>query len=88
MAFVLVAVLIGIVIGFGHSFWSPDGPSTKETAVLWIGLMGDLFIRSLKCICSSFGLCVNCSLYMSHGLLCLVNTGRIVGVTIGTYGKL
>lgn len=50
ITFVLGAALIGIGIGIGLSAWEPDDPRTKETAVLWIGLLGELFIRSLKCV--------------------------------------
>ena len=50
LAFVLGSAAIGMGIGIGLSFWNPEDYSDKATAILWIGLIGDLFIRALKCI--------------------------------------
>jgi len=41
---------VGIGIGIGLSFWMPENPNDKATALKWIGLVGDLFIRALKCV--------------------------------------
>jgi len=41
---------VGLGIGIGLSFWEPDNADTKETTLKWIGLVGDLFIRALKCV--------------------------------------
>lgn len=49
VTFVIIAAAIGIGLGIGLSFWRPDG-SGKYTVIMWIGLLGDLFIRSLKCV--------------------------------------
>jgi len=46
---VLLFASIGIAAGVGLSFWNPEDESTKDTALKWIGLIGDLFIRALKC---------------------------------------
>ncbi len=43
----------GIATGVGLSMWMPDTEaqlSQKQTALQWIGLIGDLFIRALKCV--------------------------------------
>ena len=48
--FVLAGAALGFGIGIGLSTWHPEDPQTKETVILWIGLLGDLFIRALKCI--------------------------------------
>jgi Na+/H+-dicarboxylate symporter len=40
----------GLGIGIGLSFWEPDDMEDKSKTLKWLGLMGDLFIRSLKCI--------------------------------------
>ncbi|KAG7359467.1 sodium:dicarboxylate symporter [Nitzschia inconspicua] len=40
---------VGLGIGIGLSFWEPDDPDDKKVAIQWIGLVGDLFLRSLKC---------------------------------------
>ena len=50
LTFVMAGVIIGMSLGIGLSFWTPADPSVKSTAILWIGLLGQLFIRSLKCI--------------------------------------
>jgi len=50
LTFVMAGVIIGLSLGIGLSFWTPADPSVKSTAILWIGLLGQLFIRSLKCI--------------------------------------
>jgi hypothetical protein len=49
LAFVIGSAAIGMGIGIGLSFWNPED-TIKATAILWIGLLGDLFIRALKCI--------------------------------------
>jgi Na+/H+-dicarboxylate symporter len=50
----VVAVLgfaaIGIGMGVGLSFWEPEDPDTKSKLLKWLGLIGDLFIRALKCV--------------------------------------
>ena len=50
VTFIIIAALIGIGIGLGLSVWSPDDHTTKDVVVLWVGLVGDLFIRALRCI--------------------------------------
>ena len=50
VVFILVSAAIGIGIGIGLSIWNPEEYADKATAILWIGLLGDLFIRALKCI--------------------------------------
>ena len=50
VVFILVSAAIGIGIGIGLSIWNPQDYADKATAILWIGLLGDLFIRALKCI--------------------------------------
>lgn len=41
--------VLGIGCGVGLSYWEDDG-TTKADLIKWIGLLGDLFIRSLKCL--------------------------------------
>ena len=83
VTFVLIAAAIGISIGIALSTWQPDDPSKKETAVLWIGLLGELFIRALKMIVLPL---VFVSIAISFmDMLSLGKAGRIVGVTIGLY---
>jgi len=46
---------LGLCIGIGLSFWEPDNADSKEKALKWIGLVGDLFIRALKCVILPLG---------------------------------
>jgi solute carrier family 1 (neutral amino acid transporter) protein 5 len=41
---------IGLGMGLGLSFWEPEDPDTKAKLLKWVGLVGDLFIRSLRCV--------------------------------------
>jgi hypothetical protein len=47
---VLLFAAVGIGCGVGLSFWEPDDPETKGILLKWLGLIGDLFIRALKCV--------------------------------------
>jgi len=64
IAFVLGGAVIGIALGIGFTYWNPDDPSTKEVVIMWIGLIGDLFIHALKCIIMPL---VFVSITISHG---------------------
>jgi Na+/H+-dicarboxylate symporter len=46
---VLAFAAVGVALGLGLSYWEDDG-DTKSKVIKWIGLVGDLFIRSLKCV--------------------------------------
>ena len=46
---ILLFAFLGIARGIGLSYWDPEDDS-KVKAIKWIGLIGDLFIRSLKCV--------------------------------------
>lgn len=50
LSFVLGAAVLGFSIGIGLAIWNPTDPADKVLAIMWIGLVGDLFIRALKCI--------------------------------------
>ena len=47
---VILCAAIGIAAGVGLSFWDPDDANTKTVTLQWIGLIGDMFIRALKCV--------------------------------------
>lgn len=47
---VMAFAFLGMGIGIGLSFWEPDDMETKDKVLQWIGLIGDLFIRALKCV--------------------------------------
>ena len=83
ITFVLIAAAIGIGVGVGLSTWNPTDTTQKDTAILWIGLLGELFIRALKCIVLPL---VFVSIAISFmGMLSLGKAGKIVGLTIGLY---
>jgi hypothetical protein len=83
IAFVLGGAMIGIGLGIALSYWNPDDPSAKEVVILWVGLIGDLFIRALKCIVMPL---VFVSITISvMDMLSLGEQGTIVGWTIGLY---
>ena len=47
---VIFFAAVGIGIGVGLSFWTPDDPNAKYVTLQWLGLIGDMFIRALKCV--------------------------------------
>jgi hypothetical protein len=47
---VLLFAGVGLSVGIGLSFWEPDDVDSKKKTLKWLGLVGDLFIRSLKCV--------------------------------------
>jgi Na+/H+-dicarboxylate symporter len=50
---IVIFAAIGLATGIGLSFWDPEdesGQTNKKALLQWIGLIGDLFIRSLTCI--------------------------------------
>jgi hypothetical protein len=52
---------IGLGVGVGLSYWDPIDSESKTVAIQWIGLIGDLFLRALKCVVlpvrCHYGLC-------------------------------
>lgn len=46
---ILVLAAAGVGLGIGLSFWNPEDAETKQIVIQWIGLVGDLFLRALKC---------------------------------------
>jgi hypothetical protein len=83
IGFVLGGAVIGIVLGVCLSLWQPDDQSTKDAVMMWVGLIGDLFIRALKCIVMPL---VFVSVTISvMDMLSLGEQGTIVGLTIGLY---
>ncbi len=84
---VVTFAAIGLVTGIGLSFWDPDdessGQTNKKALLQWIGLIGDLFIRSLTCIVLPM-VFVTVSLSMVD----MVNAGKASTIgykTIGMY---
>eukprot|EP00560_Eucampia_antarctica_P009259 CAMPEP_0197828274 /NCGR_PEP_ID=MMETSP1437-20131217/4879_1 /TAXON_ID=49252 ORGANISM="Eucampia antarctica, Strain CCMP1452" /NCGR_SAMPLE_ID=MMETSP1437 /ASSEMBLY_ACC=CAM_ASM_001096 /LENGTH=506 /DNA_ID=CAMNT_0043429443 /DNA_START=166 /DNA_END=1686 /DNA_ORIENTATION=+ len=44
-----VFAILGLSVGIGLSYWETDSDS-KDILIQWLGLLGDLFVRALKCI--------------------------------------
>lgn len=42
--------VIGIGTGYGLSVWDPSNAQAKKDVVRWVGLVGDMFLRMLKCL--------------------------------------
>mmetsp|Transcript_29019 Transcript_29019/g.35373 ORF Transcript_29019/g.35373 Transcript_29019/m.35373 type:complete len:513 (+) Transcript_29019:117-1655(+) len=48
-----VFAILGLGVGIGLSYWDPDTASaqdSKDILIRWLGLLGDIFVRALKCI--------------------------------------
>jgi len=46
---IFIFVVLGVGLGVGLSYWEPENPNDKKVTIQWLGLVGDLFIRALKC---------------------------------------
>jgi len=47
---VLFFAAAGIGLGIGLAAWEPDDSNNKDVLIKWLGLVGDMFVRSLsKC---------------------------------------
>lgn len=57
VATVIFFATTGFVSGYFLSVWNPgsERQATKEALVMWIGLIGDLFLRALKCVVLPLG---------------------------------
>jgi Na+/H+-dicarboxylate symporter len=47
---VIMCAAVGIGVGVGLSFWEPENGDVKAVTLQWLGLVGDMFIRALKCV--------------------------------------
>jgi Na+/H+-dicarboxylate symporter len=83
LGFVILGATSGIVLGIGLAYWTPENPDAKETTLLWIGLLGQLFIRALRCIILPL---IFSSITISvMDMLAFGKAGKIVGHTICLY---
>ena len=83
LGFIIACATLGILLGVGLTYWQPEDPTAKETALLWIGLLGDLFLRALKCVILPL---IFASIAISvMDMLALGKAGSVVGHTIGLY---
>lgn len=80
---VVLCAVLGIALGVGLSYWNPENQDAKKTALLWIGLFGELFLRALRCVILPL---VFTSIVISvMDMLALGKAGKLVGHTIGLY---
>ena len=83
LMYVIIGAIIGICLGVGLTYWHPEDPQAKETALMWIGLLGEMFLRALKCVILPL---IFSSITISiMDMLALGKAGSIVGHTIGLY---
>ena len=83
---VLSFAIVGICAGVGLSYWEPedsDEAENKKMTLQWLGLLGDLFIRSLKAVVLPL-VFVNVVLSVVE-MMTLGRTSSVAGVTIGLY---
>lgn len=73
----------GLALGYGLSEWEPEDPEDKKDAVRWVGLLGDLFIRALKCVVLPL-VFVNVALATAD-MLGLGKARKVAGTTVGFY---
>ena len=83
LSLVITGAILGIALGVALAYWTPENTDVKTTALLWIGLLGDLFIRALKCVILPL---VFASIAISvMDMLALGKAGSMVRNTIGLY---
>lgn len=83
LAFVIWGAILGIGLGIALAYWTPENADTKSTVLLWVGLLGDLFLRALKCVILPL---VFVSIAISvMDMLALGKAGNMVRKTIGLY---
>eukprot|EP00547_Thalassionema_nitzschioides_P002894 CAMPEP_0194199958 /NCGR_PEP_ID=MMETSP0156-20130528/768_1 /TAXON_ID=33649 /ORGANISM="Thalassionema nitzschioides, Strain L26-B" /LENGTH=545 /DNA_ID=CAMNT_0038924911 /DNA_START=52 /DNA_END=1690 /DNA_ORIENTATION=- len=83
---VVVFALVGIGAGIGLSFWNPETEQeadTKDIVLQWLGLLGDLFIRALKCVVLPL-VFINVTLSVVE-MMSIGRTSSVAGVTILFY---
>jgi Na+/H+-dicarboxylate symporter len=68
---------LGIALGVGLGAWEPEDDETKANVLKWIGLLGDLFVRSLKAVILPL---VFCNVAVSVVDMMLVGRASSVGV--------
>lgn len=80
---IVTCAILGIVTGYGLSVWVPESKETKDDVVRWIGLIGDMFLRGLKCVVLPL-VFVNVSLATAD-MLGLGKARKVGTSTIGLY---
>jgi Na+/H+-dicarboxylate symporter len=79
----LVCAGAGLGIGYGLSVWTPENKQSKVDAVKWVGLLGDMFLRMLRCVILPL---VFMSVLLSVNDMLKVGRAKTVGLlTFGLY---
>lgn len=79
---VMLFAATGVSMGVGLSYWDPEDDS-KDLTLKWFGLIGDLFIRALKCVVLPL---VFINVVLSVVDMCTVGKAGSIGwKTIATY---
>jgi Na+/H+-dicarboxylate symporter len=79
----LVCAGAGLGIGYGLSVWTPENKQSKTDAVKWVGLVGDMFLRMLRCVILPL---VFMSVLLSVNDMLKVGRAKTVGLlTFGLY---
>jgi len=80
---IATCAILGVCVGYGLSQWSPENPQSKKDVVRWVGLVGDMFLRALKCVVLPL---VFASVSLATADMLGLGKARKVGfVTIGIY---
>lgn len=80
---IILFAALGVAAGVGLSFWHPEEMEGKIVALRWIGLIGELFVRAIKCVVLLI-VFVNVVIAMME-MVMANKAGRIGGLTIGFY---
>merc|ERR1719326_2687580 len=80
---IILCAASGVFIGYVLSEWEPQNADAKKATVRWVGLVGDLFLRALKCIVLPL-VFINVTL-STVDMLRMGSAGRVVKYTFGLY---
>ena len=80
---VLTFAIAGVALGVGLSTWEPEDPEDKEITVKWLGLVGQMFIRTLKAVVLPL-VFVNVILSIVE-MMAVGRASAVGGKTIGLY---
>lgn len=80
---IVTCATLGIITGYCLTLWEPENPQGKDDLVRWIGLVGDMFLRGLKCVVLPL-VFVNVSLATAD-MLGLGKARKVGTSTVGLY---
>ena len=80
---VLLAAAVGVGGGIGLAMWQPEDSGTKDAVLIWVELIGNLFLRGLRCMVLPL-IFVSIAVAVMD-MLKLGEAGSVAGTTIGLY---